>query len=61
MPAAAGSPCVDLCSVLQYFASHPYQYFAGPTPPILQMPMESEHASTAASPDDSYQPYPPPK
>lgn len=47
--------------VLQYFASHPYQYFAGPTPPIIQMPMESEHASTAASPDEAYQPYPPPK
>ncbi|XP_038209617.1 protein alan shepard isoform X2 [Zerene cesonia] len=44
-----------------YFASHPYQYFAGPTPPVLQMPMESEHASTAASPDEAYQPYPPPK
>ncbi|XP_063383988.1 protein alan shepard isoform X2 [Cydia fagiglandana] len=44
---------------LYYFASHPYQYFAGPTPPIIQMPMESEHASTAASPDEAYQPYPP--
>ncbi|CAK1551050.1 unnamed protein product [Leptosia nina] len=43
-----------------YFASHPYQYFAGPTPPVIQMPMESEHASTAASPDEAYQPYPPP-
>lgn len=47
--------------VLQYFTSPPYQYFAGPTPPIIQMPMESEHASTAASPDEAYQPYPPPK
>ncbi|XP_021207606.1 protein alan shepard isoform X2 [Bombyx mandarina] len=46
---------------LYYFASHPYQYFTGPTPPIIQMPMESEHASTAASPDEAYQPYPPPK
>ncbi|KAI5644281.1 RNA recognition motif domain-containing protein [Phthorimaea operculella] len=46
---------------LYYFASHPYQYFAGPTPPIIQMPMDSEHASTAASPDEAYQPYPPPK
>ncbi|XP_050558972.1 protein alan shepard isoform X7 [Spodoptera frugiperda] len=46
---------------LYYFSSHPYQYFAGPTPPIIQMPMESEHASTAASPDEAYQPYPPPK
>ncbi|XP_045772764.1 protein alan shepard isoform X1 [Maniola jurtina] len=46
---------------LYYFTSHPYQYFAGPTPPIIQMPMESEHASTAASPDEAYQPYPPPK
>ncbi|CAG9561980.1 unnamed protein product [Danaus chrysippus] len=44
---------------LYYFASHPYQYFTGPTPPIIQMPMESEHASTAASPDEAYQPYPP--
>ncbi|XP_011549746.3 protein alan shepard isoform X2 [Plutella xylostella] len=44
-----------------YYFSHPYQYFAGPTPPIIQMPMESEHASTAASPDEAYQPYPPPK
>ncbi|XP_041978985.1 protein alan shepard isoform X2 [Aricia agestis] len=43
---------------LYYFASHPYQYFTGPTPPIIQMPMESEHASTAASPDEPYQ-YPP--
>ncbi|XP_072949183.1 protein alan shepard isoform X3 [Epargyreus clarus] len=42
---------------LYYFASHPYQYFTGPTPPIIQMPMESEHASTAASPDEAYQPY----
>ncbi|XP_026492214.1 protein alan shepard isoform X3 [Vanessa tameamea] len=46
---------------LYYFTSHPYQYFTGPTPPIIQMPMESEHASTAASPDEAYQPYPPPK
>ncbi|CAG4983004.1 unnamed protein product [Parnassius apollo] len=46
---------------LYYFPSHPYQFFAGPTPPIIQMPMESEHASTAASPDEAYQPYPPPK
>ncbi|KAL4714000.1 hypothetical protein ACJJTC_005631 [Scirpophaga incertulas] len=45
-------------SELYYFASHPYQYFTGPTPPIIQMPMESEHASTAASPDEAYQPYP---
>ncbi|VVC87716.1 unnamed protein product [Leptidea sinapis] len=42
-----------------YFASHPYQYFAGPTPPVIQMPMDSEHASTAASPDEAYQSYPP--
>ncbi|CAB3221916.1 unnamed protein product [Arctia plantaginis] len=46
---------------LYYFTSPPYQYFAGPTPPIIQMPMESEHASTAASPDEAYQTYPPPK
>ncbi|GBP65410.1 Protein alan shepard [Eumeta japonica] len=45
----------------QYYFSHPYQYFAGPTPPIIQMPMESEHASTAASPEEPYQPYAPPK
>ncbi|XP_047503756.1 protein alan shepard isoform X5 [Pieris napi] len=44
-----------------YFASPPYQYFTGPNPPVIQMPMESEHASTAASPDEAYQPYPPPK
>ncbi|XP_068633409.1 protein alan shepard isoform X5 [Battus philenor] len=44
-----------------YFPTPPYQFFAGPTPPIIQMPMESEHASTAASPDEAYQTYPPPK
>ncbi|XP_013145157.1 PREDICTED: protein alan shepard isoform X3 [Papilio polytes] len=43
---------------LYYFPSPPYQFFAGPTPPIIQMPMESEQASTAASPDEAYQPYP---
>ncbi|XP_037294528.1 protein alan shepard isoform X3 [Manduca sexta] len=52
---------IDTVPSQYYFASHPYQYFAGPTPPIIQMPMESEHASTAASPDEAYQPYPPPK
>ncbi|XP_026327403.1 protein alan shepard [Hyposmocoma kahamanoa] len=52
---------IDSVPSQYYFASHPYQYFAGPTPPIIQMPMESEHASTAASPDEAYQPYPPPK
>ncbi|CAH2048614.1 unnamed protein product, partial [Iphiclides podalirius] len=46
---------------LYYFPSPPYQFFAGPTPPIIQMPMESEHASTAGSPDEAYQSYPPPK
>uniref|UniRef100_A0A2H1VX77 Protein alan shepard n=1 Tax=Spodoptera frugiperda TaxID=7108 RepID=A0A2H1VX77_SPOFR len=52
---------IDAVPSQYYFSSHPYQYFAGPTPPIIQMPMESEHASTAASPDEAYQPYPPPK
>ncbi|XP_059048487.1 protein alan shepard isoform X4 [Achroia grisella] len=52
---------IDSVPSQYYFPSHPYQYFPGPTPPIIQMPMESEHASTAASPDEAYQTYPPPK
>ncbi|XP_052741593.1 protein alan shepard isoform X2 [Bicyclus anynana] len=63
-PAHAAHPPtipIDTVPSQYYFASHPYQYFAGPTPPIIQMPMESEHASTAASPDEAYQPYPPNK
>ncbi|XP_060803559.1 protein alan shepard isoform X4 [Amyelois transitella] len=52
---------IDSVPSQYYFASHPYQYFQGPTQPIIQLPMESEHASTAASPDEAYQTYPPPK
>ncbi|XP_053609156.1 protein alan shepard isoform X3 [Plodia interpunctella] len=52
---------IDSVPSQYYFASHPYQYFPGPTQPIIQLPMESEHASTAASPDEAYQTYPPPK
>lgn len=53
-----GGEYMSIFVVFQYFPSPPYQFFAGPTPPIIQMPMESEQASTAASPDEAYQPYP---
>lgn len=47
---------------LYYIASHPYQYFAGPAPSIIHaLPLDSEHASTAASPDEAYQSYQPAK
>ncbi|XP_050680877.1 protein alan shepard isoform X6 [Leptidea sinapis] len=58
-PAHATHIPIDAVPSQYYFASHPYQYFAGPTPPVIQMPMDSEHASTAASPDEAYQSYPP--
>ncbi|KPI94424.1 Protein alan shepard [Papilio xuthus] len=60
-PAHAAHPAhlpIDSVPSQYYFPSPPYQFFAGPTPPIIQMPMESEQASTAASPDEAYQPYP---